>query len=163
MGLGVIDPHVVRHAAPVVLPSAEFAHHAVVGQLFPVRRIGAEAAFRKRNLRGHPALGPHGPELAGEPVADAVAVYDPLSVRGPAHDDVVRAHTVAQVVAAVGGGIGEPDRLAACGRNQVHLAVAVILAREGDALSVGRESGEHLVADMRGKPAGYAALDRNGP
>ena len=162
-GLGVIDPHVVRHAAPVVLPGAEFAHHAVVGQFLSVRGPGAETALRERNLRGHPALGPHRPELAGEAVADAVAVDDALPVRGPAHHDVVRAHAVAQVVPAVGGGVGEPYGLAARGRDQVHLAVAVIFAREGDALSVGGVPGEHLVADVRGEPAGDTALDRDGP
>ena len=162
-GLGVIDPHVIRHAAPVVLPGAEFTHHAVVSQFLPVRGIGAETAFREGNLHRHPAFRTHGPELAGEAVADAVAIDDLLSVRGPAHHDVVRAHAVAQVIPAVGGRVGEPDRLAALGRDEIHFAVSVVFGGEGDALAVRRIPGKHFIADVGGQASGFAARYRYGP
>ena len=162
-GLGVIDPHVVRHATPVVLPGAEFAHHAVVGQFLPVRGIGAEAALRERNLRRHAPFRTHGPEFSREAVADAVAIDDLLPVRGPAHHDVVRAHAVAQVVAAVGGRVGQSDGFAALGRNQIHFPVAVVFGGEGDALAVRRVPGEHFIADVGGQAPGFAARHRHGP
>ena len=74
LGLGVPDPHVVGHAAAVVLPGAEFPHNAVVGQLLAVRAPGAEATFRQGNLFRHAAFRTHGPELSGEAFANTVAV-----------------------------------------------------------------------------------------
>ena len=47
LGLGIVNPDVIGHAAAVVFPGAEFTHHAVVGHLFAVRAPGKPAAFRQ--------------------------------------------------------------------------------------------------------------------
>ena len=160
-GLAVVEPDLVGLTSTVILPGTELAEDAVVGKGLAVRGVAAEAAFRQRQGFAHAACRRDAPELALETVADAVAVYDILSVRSPAHNDVVGAHTVAQVVAAVGAGIGEPDRFAAGHGHRVNFGIAVILSREGDGPAVGRESGEHFVSYVRGEPFGMSAAQRS--
>ena len=137
LGSRVIHPDVVGHTALVVFPGAELAHHAVVGHLFAVGRVAAEATLGKRNGLRESSLFMNGIKSAVEACADAVAVNDGLSVGGPGHHDVVGTHAVAQVVAAVCRGIGHAQRLTARRRNGINLGVAVVLAREGDRLPVG--------------------------
>ena len=151
------DPDVVCHAAAVVLPGAEFTHHAVVGQPLAVGRPAAEAPFREGNLFGHAALGGYGPEFAGEAVAYAVAVDYLLAVAAPCHHHVVGAHTVAHVVTRVGGCVGEPYRFAALRGHQVNLAVAVVLGCEGYAAAVGGVAGESFVSQVGRQPAGLSS------
>ena len=162
-GLGIPDPDIVGHAAAVILPGAEFAHHAVVGQFFTIRGITAPAAFREGKHGGHAAFGAHIPELSGKAVFGAVAEHDALAVRAPCHHDVVGAHAVSQVVAGIGGGIGDAHRFAAPGGDAVHLAVAVVLSGEGDGLAVRGIAGKDFIADMAGQAPGLAAPDGNGP
>ena len=59
--LAVPDPDVVGLSAAVVLPGAELAESAVVGQALSVRAPAAESAFRKRQGVAHAALRGHGP------------------------------------------------------------------------------------------------------
>ena len=158
--LAVVDPDVVGLAALVVLPGAELAHRAVVGEFLPVGGVAAEAAFRERDDRAHAAGRRDGPELAFEAGADAVAVDNGLAVGIPAHHDVVRAHPVAEVVAGVGRRVGQAHRRAAGRGNRVDFRVAVILAREGDRPAVRGEPGEHLVADVGGEAHSLAAGER---
>ena len=159
--LAVVDPHVVGHAAAIVLPGAEFAHDAVVCKFLSVSGIAAPAALRKGNLHGHRAVGRHFPELAWEAASDAVAEDYILAVGSPAHHDVVGAHAVAHVVAGIGGGVCNPLWLTAFRRNHVDFAVAVIFGREGYGAAVGRIMGEGFVAYVRGEPPGHSARRRN--
>ena len=153
----VVDPDVVGHAAFVILPRAELTHHAVVSQTSAVGRVAAKAALGQGDRLGESAVTTDGEESAAEAVADAVAIDDARAVRGPGHDDVVRPHAVAEVVAGVGRGVGQAHRLAAVGGDGVDLRVAVVLAGEGDRAAVGREARKHFIARVRRQPSGLAA------
>ena len=50
LAVEIIDPDVVRLAAAIALPGAEFTEDAVVGELFDIRRIGTETAARQRQI-----------------------------------------------------------------------------------------------------------------
>ena len=160
VGGRVVNPDVVGHAAPVVFPRPEFAEDPVVGQLAAIGRIAAEAAFRQGNGFGHPAFRTHLHELSGIAGPDTVAEDDLLAVGRPGHDDVVGSHAVAEVVTAVGGGVGEANRFPALGRYQIDFGVAVVLPGKGDLFSVGRVTGKHLIADVGGQPLGFAPVQR---
>ena len=153
----VPDPDVVRLSSAVVFPGAELAHGAVVREAFPVRTPAAEPAFRQRQFVAHATFCGHGPEIAFESVADAVAVDDALAIRLPAHHDVVRPHAVAQVIPAVGRCPGQPDRRAALRGDGIDFRVAVILPGEGDGLAVRREFGKHLITFVGSQAHGLAA------
>ena len=148
LGLRVVEPDVVRHAAPVVLPVAELTEDAVVGQLLAIRRVTAKAAFGQGQCLGHTAIDRCHPELSLKSVADAVAEDDVLSVCRPGHHDVVGSHAVAHIVAGIGRRIGQAARLATVGGHHVDFAVAVILARKGDGLTVRREAGKQFITDV---------------
>ena len=136
-----VDPDIVGLASTVVLPGTELTVHAVQGQLGAVGRIGAEAALGSGNLNRLAALCRHCEEQSAErgEGIPAGTVDDALAVRGPAHDDVVRAHAVADIVAVHGGCIGNSLRNTALGRHGVDFGVAVVLSGEGYRLSVRRE------------------------
>ena len=76
----------------------------------------------------------------------------------PGHDEVVRPHAVADVVAAEGGGGGQALGRAAVGGHGVDLGVAVVLAGEGELRAVGREAREGVVARAAGQAARGAAV-----
>ena len=153
----IVDPDVVGHAAFVVLPGAELAHDTIVSQAPAVGCIAAKAAFGQGDHFGESAVAADGVESAAEAVADAVAVDDARAVCGPRHDDVVRPHAVAEVVAGVGRGVGQAHRFAAVGGDGVDLRVAVVLAGEGDRAAVGRVAGEHFIARVCRQASGLAA------
>ena len=157
----VVNPDVVRHTALVIFPGAELTHDAVVGQPFAVGRIAAEATFGQGNRCGESALLIDRQQPSLETTADAVAVNDPLAVRGPAHHDVVRAHAVAQIVATVRSRIGHTQRLATGCRHDIHLRIAVVLTGERDRPAVRREAREHFVTHVRRQPMGLAACHRH--
>ncbi len=164
LGVEVVDPDVVGHAAAIALPRAELAEDAVVGELLAVRREGAEAAARQGQFLGQIAGQCDGVQPAHE-VVERVhprAKDDVLAVRRPGHHDVVRPHAVGDIVPAERGGIGEPLRHAAVGRHHVDFRVAVVLAGEGDGLAVGREPGEHLEAFAVRELARRAAVGTDG-
>ena len=164
LGGEVVDPDVVGHAAAVALPGPELAEDPVVGELRVVRGIGAEPAARQRELVRRPAVLRGQIELAVEivPFGHARAEDDLAAVVGPAHDQVVRAHAVGDVVAAEAGRVGQTLGDAAAGRDEIDLAVAVVLAGEGDRGAVGREPGEGLVAFIvGGQLAGHAPGERH--
>ena len=81
-------------------------------------------------------------------VADAIRAEEDATVGRPAQDHVVRRM------------IGQALRLAAPGRDDEDVVVAVVLAGEGDPLPVGRELRIELVAGMRGQTARRSALRR---
>src|SRR5262249_35761218 len=84
--------------------------------------------------------------------AEAVgAEQNILSVRSPAEHDVVRRMK------------RQPLGLAAFGRNDVNVRIAVILTGEGDPLPVGRKLRKKLVADVRGQAPRRAAFPRRNP
>ena len=58
---------------------------------------------------------------------------------------------------------GQLLRLAAFCGHHVDVEVAVVLAGEGDPLSVGRKFGEQFAARMRGDAARHSAIARNQP
>ena len=163
LGLGVPYPDIVGHAAAVILPRAEFAHHPVVGQFLAVWRPAAESSFGKGNLRRHASIGRHCPELALEAFAYTVSVHYVLAVGSPAHYNVVGTHTVAEIVAAVGRSPCKPLRLTSFGWNAVNLPVAVVLAGESNGLAVGGVASESLEAKVRSKAPGLSAFDRYSP
>ncbi len=164
LGGEVVDPDVVGHAAPVPLPGPELPEDAVVGELGVVRRERAEAAAGQRQALGRPAVLRGEIELSVEivPFGHAGPEDDPLPVVGPAHDQVVRAHAVRDVVADEGGRVGQTLGRPSPGRDEVDFAVAVVLAGEGDRRAVGREPGEGLVAFIEGgQLPGDAARERD--
>ena len=163
LGLRIPDPDIVGHTAAVVLPGTELTHDAVVRQAFAVRGPGRPAAFRKRIGFRHAAGDGDPPKLAGEAVADTVAVHDALAVIGPVHHDVVRAHTVAEIIAAVGGRPGHADRFAAFSGNGINLTVAVIFAGKGYGPAIRGIMGEHFIADVGSQPLGSTAGKRGRP
>ena len=158
--LAVVNPDIVSLTAAVVLPGTELAHSTVICKFLSIRRIAAETTFRKRQFLTHSSLIGYGPELADKAVADTVSVDDVPAVRRPAHHDIVRAHTVAEVVPAVGGGIGQALRLSSPCRNGVHFSIAIILGSKGNGIAVRRISGEHFVTDVGGEAHGLASAER---
>ena len=158
-GLQVEDPDVVGHAAAVLFPGAEFAKDAVVGDLGVIGGVGGKAAPRDGQLGREIAGEADGAELADERVegVPAGAEDDLGGGVAPAHDDVVRAHAVGEVVAVERGGDGEACGHAARGGHGVDLGVTVVLGGEGELLAVGRIAREDGVARAVGEAAGGAA------
>ncbi len=159
LGVEIVDPDVVGHAAAIAFPGAELAEDAVVGELLAVRGIGAESRSRQGEFVGHLARCRDGVQPAQERVerVHSRAEDDVPAVRGPGHHDVVGTHAVRDVVAAERGGVGEPLRHAAGGGYNVDLCVAVILTGEGEGLAVRREPGEHLETVIAGQLSRGAA------
>ena len=60
LGLEVVDPDVVGHAAAVALPGAELAEDAVVGQLLAVGRERAKPPRGSGSCSGRPPSSRHG-------------------------------------------------------------------------------------------------------
>ena len=156
-----VDPDVVGLAAAIVFPGAEFAEHPVHGQVLPVGRIAAEAAFGGRNLLGRAAGCVHLAELAAQATESMrlAAIDDLFAVGCPAHDDVVGTHAFADQVTAHEGGIGHAPGFAARDGNRVHFGIAVVLAGESHGLAVGRDAREHFIAHVRGKLDGRTAVE----
>ena len=159
--LRVVDPDVVRHTAFVIFPRTELAHHPVVRQSLAVRGVATEAALGQGNGLGKPALFVYRVQLPGEAIAYPIAIHDARTVGRPGHHDVVRPHTVAQVIATIRRRISDTQGLATRGGHRVHLRIAIVLAGEGDRLPIRRETREHLVAHVRRKPAGLATRGRH--
>ena len=149
LGCGIIHPDVVRHTTLVVFPRTELTHHTVIGKLFAIRRIATEATLRQRNRLRESTLFIDRVETAIESGADTVTIDNGLPIRCPSHHDIVRTHTVAQVVTAIGGGVGHPQRLSTGSGNCINLRVPIILPSESDRLSIRRETGEHLIPHER--------------
>ncbi len=153
LGRQVFHPQVGRIAAAIVFarPGSGMArecHLLAVGrETSPGAPIGLhrgfDAAFhwnfpkcgyRRKNTR---------PAVGGED--------DLLAVGRPAHHRIV------------GGVIGELLRLAARGRNHVHVVVAVTIRREGDPLPVRRESRELIARRIIREPLHVRAILAGNP
>ena len=80
----------------------------------------------------------------------------------PGHDEVVRSHSVGNIVPAQGRAGGEALRHAAIAGHDVNLGVAVILGSEGELLAIGREARERAVAGTTRQATGDAALFPDG-
>ena len=156
--LEVIDPQVVGLAAAVALPGAKLAEDAVIHQLLLVGRVGTPAAARQRKLFGQAAVDRHGIQLADEvdPRVGSRADDDRLVV-APRHHQIVRAIPIGNVVVFEAAGKGNPPRNTAFGRHHVDLGAAVVLAGERQPAAVGRETGEHFIADVTGEFSRHAA------
>ncbi len=162
LGLEIMDPDIVGHAAAVAFPGAELAEDAVVSELAAVRREGAETAARQGNLLVQPPLGRHQEKLADEIVwLDHARAENDVVVVLPAHDDIVGPHAIGDVVAFQGGGEGEALGDSPVRGHDVDLGVAVVLPGKGELLAVGGEVREHLVAFMAGEPACHASAGRH--
>ncbi len=154
--LRIADPEVLRRAAAVALPGAELVADPVEG-VGPRDRIDvqprgpaerelhglvARCISRERDREQLPAARP---ERARAPDDDRAAVGHPA--------DYLVGHRVP----------GQAARLAAGDRHDVDVAVAVVLAREGDQLPVGGEGREVLVAGRGRQPPARAPRVRGQP
>ena len=146
LGLSVIDPDVVGHAALVVFPGAELAEDAVIGQLSAIGIVTAKTAFGQRQLLRHTAIDGCTPQFAVKAFADAVTVNHTLAVGRPGHRDVVGAHAVAPIVTGITRREGDTLGFAALGWHDIDLGIAIILASKGDGTAVGAETGKSLIA-----------------
>src|SRR5579872_1167432 len=63
VGLEVINPDVLRHAARVALPGSEIAKDAVVSDLVAVRRERRQAALAQHEALGKSAIDAHAVKL----------------------------------------------------------------------------------------------------
>ena len=163
--LEVVNPHIVSHAAAIVFPSAELTHHTVVGNLLTVRRIRNPSTFRQGQLLGQAAIDVGDEKLPHKVVPALLArTKNNVLVVLPCHNDVVRAHTVADVIAAQGGCVGQACGRATFGvRHDVNLCVSVILARKGQVFAIGRETCEHFIAiGIISKFVGHTAFNVDG-
>ena len=158
----VVNPHIVGHTAAIVFPSAELTHHAVVGNLLAIRRIRNPATFGQGQLLGQATVDVGDEKLANEVVPTLLArTENDVFVVLPRHDDVVRTHAVADVIAAQSGRVSQAHGCAAFGiRHDVNLCVSIILCGEGQMFAIGRETRKHLIAQrIVGDFVGNAALD----
>ncbi len=128
-GLKIVNPHIVRHAAAIPLPGPELAEDPVVGQFLVIGRVGGKTTTRQWKLLGQPTVRGYGEELSVETIMfpHPGAEENLPAAMGPAHDNVVRAHTVGDVIATKRSGIGKPYRDASFGGHKIHFGVAVIL------------------------------------
>ena len=159
---GIINPYIIGHATAVVLPGAEFAEHAVVGQLLAIRRIAAEAPFGQRQCLGHALLGRYAPELAYKSIPNTVAEENLLSIGAPGHHHIVGPHAVAQVIASVGLCVGDTQRLTTLCWDGINFGIAVVLSAEGQGTSIGREASKDFIPYVRGQATGLTTRDRHG-
>ncbi len=153
----VEDEEIVGGAAGVALLGPEVAVERGVDDLLSIRRELAGAGLRHRERLGGAAAQGNGEQLrlAGRPAVAARPIDDPRAVVGPAVDLVVPAPARGE---GTGGRVpGQLLRLAAGGRHDVDLLVAVVLPGEGDPLPVGGEAREQLHARVGGDPGGLAA------
>ena len=148
LGSWIVYPNIIGHTAFVILPSTEFTHHTVVSQFLSVRRITTETTFWQWQYFRHTTFLADCPKFTCKTIVDTVTVYDTLAVLCPSHDDVVRAHAVAQIVTAIGRCISESLRLSAVLRHEEYFGIAVVLSGEGDVLTVRREACKHFVSDV---------------
>ena len=118
-----------------------------------VRREGGILGDRKRQWRRKSAFEGNGEDLILEvnEVASPGIEEDLLSIRSPATSKFI------------GRMICEAPRHASCSRHDVDVAVAVILAGEGDHGSIRREVRQGFGADARGEAASVTAVARNDP
>ncbi len=145
---GMPDPDVGRGAAPVALPGGVLGVRAPGEGPLPARRVDVDQRGVTEGQLLRIAAG------RGDRVELPVAVWllaaraeeDARAVRGPAHH-VVRV-----------GMPGQAPRLAAGDRDQVHVAVPVVLAGERDRPPVRREARVVLVAVMRREPPAAPTL-----
>ena len=158
--LSVIDPNLVGHTATVVFPCTELPHDTVVSQFLPIGGETAESTLGKGNLLGHSTLYRNLPELAGETVTGPVTIDYVLSIISPGHDNVVRTHTVSQIITGVGGSVGQTHGLAAGSRDDVNFPVAIVFTGKCYGLPVRGIFREHLVADVGGKTLGLSTGKR---
>ena len=163
-GFEIENPDIVRHSATVLLPGAELAKDPVVGHFGIVGRKTEKSAGRHRQLARQIAVEPDGVKLADKVVERTHPRTEDDRGLGvfPGHDDIVRAHPVAQVVPAQRGGDGEASGNPAFGRHDIDLGVAVVLGGESELPSVRGKPGKDGVARPIGQAAGDAALHRNG-
>ena len=124
---GVVDPDAGRRAAAVVLPLLEALRRRDVGDAAAVGRVAGAQPVRDRQLRGQPAGQRHGEELE-------VAVREHAALGSEQHGRAVDGEALDQIGARVPG---EPLRLAAGGRHDEDVDVAVVLGAERDERAVG--------------------------
>ena len=156
-GLEIKKPNVIGHAAAIMFPGAEFTEDAVVNHLGVVRRKGREPAARHGQLLRQVALETRSVKLADEGVESthARAEHDERPGVFPRHHDVVRAHSVRDIVATHCRRRRNPFRHAAVPRHHVNFGVAVVLRRERELFSVRGKTREGSVS----RPARETARD----
>ena len=146
-GFEVIDVDVLPEAAVIALPGAEVAEDARVGDLLAVGAEAHEAAAVERHRFRQPAGERHAerPREPRVPGGASRQEHDALRIRRPGVHHVVRAQAQRRVGHGVRGEGQASGRPTAC-RDHVHVAIALVLAGEGDPLTVGREARHHILA-----------------
>ena len=157
----IIDPDIIGHTALIIFPGTEFTHHAVIGQLFSVRRIATETAFRQRDHFRKAAFFIHRIQFPVETTTDTVTVNDTASVRSPVHYDIVRSHAVAQVITLVGCRIGNTQRFSSRRRDRVHFRVSIVLSGKCNCFTIRRKTREHFIPNMRSQTLGLSTCNQN--
>ncbi len=149
----VEEPDLGSHAAPVALPGAEITADRHVGDGAAVGGDRAELAVRDRQPLRQTARGRDPQELA---VPHLLGLHeagnqDRFAVGIPVE------HAIRQRV------VRDALHLATGRRHDIDIDVAVVVGLEGDAVAVGREAGEPLLAGGRAQPRGYPAGLGNDP
>ena len=157
------DPEPVGLSAAVALLRAEIAKERGVRDLFPIRREGAGARARHRQLHRAASLGAHAIEviLNQGPTIAQTPEQHPLSVGRPAIDLVVVTPPLGERPSR--GIKRELPGHTARHRHHVDLLISVVLPGEGDRLSVGRELGEELETGMSRQPGCCTPAHRGQP
>ena len=101
LGFCIIDPDIIGHSSTIIFPATELTEYTVIGQLFPIWRIGTESTFGQRKRFRHSSFLAYPPKFPFKSVTDTVTVNNLFTIARPGHDNVIRPHTVTQVIAAV--------------------------------------------------------------
>ena len=163
-GFEIMDPNIVGHAAAIMFPGPELAENAVERHFRIVRRKGRESAAWHRHL-----LRQLGIETDGEERTDEIverfhprAKDDQRFRVFPRHHDVIRSHSIRNVIAPERGRNRETFGRAAFCRHHINFAVAVVFRSERDLFSVRRKARERSVTGAARQAAGDAAIFGHG-
>ena len=155
----VPNPDIISLSTSVMFPSTELTEGAVVCQEFSIRGIATKSSFWKWNSLTHTSLGRNGPKASRETITGTVSENDALAIRIPPHNDVVRTHTITQVVTTICSCISQTYRFTSIHRKGVNFAVSIIFTGKGKGFTIGRETGKHFIAHMRGQSNSFTTIN----
>ena len=151
-GLEVEQPDVRRHAAAVALPGAAIDRVGREREPAPIRRERAVGAIGHRQRLGQAAASRHAEDpRRSRHAAHAACCEEQVAIGGPVGEHLG------------GGVVGHPQGHAAIDADHMDVAVAVVVADEGDPRAAGREAGHEFGAGRARERPRFAALDRHRP
>ncbi len=152
VALQMEEPDVGRHAAAVALPRARVGGVRRVREPFTARRDRAECTVGHGELFGEAALGRDGEKLHfAVATCESVVEEEELPVGRPIGEDFTD------------GMVGDARRHAARDGERVEVAVAVVVADEGDRLAVRAEARERFGSRRTRERRRHPALARHEP